>query len=60
VARNPLDLPSDPAVILLNPDDEVNPESFNAWLDKRQAGDPVDPGVRAAETLTEARAAGEV
>jgi hypothetical protein len=50
----------DPAVVLLNPDDEVTAESFNTWLDRRQAGEPVDPGVRAAETLAEARAAGEV
>jgi len=38
----------------------VTAESFNTWLDRRQAGEPVDPGVRAAETLAEARAAGEV
>ena len=50
----------DPAVVLLNPDDEVTAESFNTWLDRRQAGEPGDPGVRAAETLAEARAAGEV
>jgi hypothetical protein len=60
VARNPADLPSDPAVVVLNPDDDVTPESFSAWLDSRQVGDPVDPGVRAEETLAEARAAGEV
>ena len=60
MARHPADLPSDPAVVVLNPNDEVTAESFNAWLDRRQAGDPVDPGVQAAETLAEARAAGEV
>ena len=54
------DTPSDPAVVVLNPDDEVTPESFTVWLDRRQAGEPIDPGVRAADTLTEARAAGEV
>jgi hypothetical protein len=59
VARRP-DIPSDPAVVVINPDDEVTPESFAAWLDRRQAGEPVDPGVKAADTLTEARAAGEV
>ncbi len=53
------DLPSDPAVVVLNPDDEVTAASFAAWLDRRQAGDPVDPGVTAAETLTEARSSGE-
>lgn len=54
------DTPSDPAVVVVNPDDEITPESFAAWLDRRQAGEPVDPGVRAAESLAEARAAGEV
>jgi hypothetical protein len=54
------DTPSDPAVVVLNPDDEITPEAFAAWLDRRQAGEPVDPGVRAADTLAEARAAGEV
>jgi hypothetical protein len=32
------DTPSDPAVVVLNPDDEITPESFTAWLDRRQAG----------------------
>ncbi len=50
---------SDPALVLVNPDDAVSAESFNAWLDKRQAGRPTDPGLTAAETLAEARAAGE-
>lgn len=59
VARRP-DVPADPAVVVVNPDDEVTPESFAAWLDRRQVGEPVDPGVNAAETLAEARAAGEV
>jgi hypothetical protein len=60
VARRPSDLPSDPAVIVLNPDDDVTADSFAAWLDRRQAGEPLDPGVRASETLADARAAGEV
>ena len=54
------DIPSHPAVVVVNPDDEITPESFAAWLDRRQAGEPVDPGVRAADTLAEARTAGEV
>ncbi|HMK97906.1 MAG TPA: hypothetical protein VK425_10195, partial [Acidimicrobiales bacterium] len=33
---------------------------FRAWLDRRQQGDPVDQGARAADTLAELRAAGEV
>jgi hypothetical protein len=31
------DAPSDAAVVVLNPDDEITPESFTAWLDRRQA-----------------------
>ena len=59
MARRP-DIPFDPAVVVINPDDEVTPESFAAWLDRRQVGEAVDPGVKAADTLAEARAAGEV
>ena len=59
MARPAPDVPADPAVVILNPGDEVTPETFTRWLDQRQAGEPVDPGVTAVETLTEARAAGE-
>lgn len=51
--------PGDPAVVVVNPDDAVTVESFTMWLDRRQAGQPSDPGVTAAATLTEARTAGE-
>jgi len=47
-------------VVVLNPDDDVTAGSFEAWLDRRQEGEPLDPGVRASETLADARAAGEV
>jgi hypothetical protein len=60
VVADVADTPSDPAVVVLNPDDEVTPESVAAWLNRRQAGEPVDPGVRTADTLAQARAAGEV
>lgn len=50
---------SESAVVAVNPDDAVTAESFRAWLDRRQAGEPVEPGVTAAETLAEARSAGE-
>ena len=53
------DLP-DPAVVVVNPDDEVTPEAFRAWLDQLQTGDPLQVGVTAAQTLADARAAGEV
>jgi hypothetical protein len=60
VASNAADLPDDPAIVVLNPDEEVTAEAFQAWLDEVQAEDPIDPGVTAAETLAELRAAGEV
>jgi len=44
VVRGAGDLPSDPAVVL-NPDDDVTPQTFAAWLGRRQRGEPVDPGV---------------
>jgi hypothetical protein len=53
------DLP-DPAVVVVNPDDDVTSEAFHAWLDQLQSGDPVHLGVTAAQTLAEGRAAGEV
>ena len=51
---------ADLAVVVVNPEDDVTAEAFRAWLDRRQQGDPADPGVRAADTLTEFRASGEV
>jgi hypothetical protein len=53
------DLP-DPAVVVVNPDDEITSEAFSVWLDQLQSGEPVDLSVTAAQTLAEARAAGEV
>ncbi|MDQ3897590.1 MAG: hypothetical protein M3326_10185 [Actinomycetota bacterium] len=53
-------LPRDPNVVVLNPEDEVTPTTLPAWLDRRQAGEPIEPGVTAEETLAEARGAGEV
>lgn len=46
-------------MVVVNPDDEVTAEAFATWLDRRQVGDPVDPGVTAADTLEEIRASGE-
>ena len=53
------DMP-DPAVMVVNPDDDVTPEAFRDWLDQLQSGEPLDLGVTAAQTLADARAAGEV
>lgn len=55
MARRTDDRSGDPAVVVLNSDDEVTAETFSAWLDARQAGEPVDPGVIASETLAEPR-----
>jgi hypothetical protein len=41
-------------------DEDVTPEDFRAWLDQLQRGEPVQLSTTAAETLAEARAAGEV
>jgi hypothetical protein len=49
----------DPTVVVVNPDN-VTPEAFRAWLDQRQSGEPLHLGVTAAQTLADARAAGEV
>ena len=59
VARRASDLPSDPAVVVTNPDDDVTAETFLAWLDYRQVGEPTSPAIRAADTLAELRALGE-
>lgn len=47
-------------MVVINPDDDVTPAAFFAWLDEIQAEEPLDLPVSAAETLAEARAAGEV
>ena len=60
MARRAEDKPLDPAVVVINPDDEVTPEAFYGWLDQVQSGEPLNLGIRAAETLAEARATGEV
>lgn len=60
MARRADDEPLDAAVVIVNPDDDVTPEAFNAWLNQLQTGDPLKLHVTAAETLAEARASGEV
>lgn len=51
-------VPLDSAVVVVNSD--VTPEAFDAWLDHLQQGGRLRMEVTAAETLGEARAAGEV
>lgn len=55
VARNAADLPPESGLLVVNPDDEVTPEAFAAWLDRRQAGEPISLSVSAADTLAEIR-----
>ena len=52
--------PSDPAIVVANPDEDVTAESFTAWLDDRQKGTPIAISVSAAETLAEIRGSGEL
>ncbi|MGH9076281.1 MAG: hypothetical protein ACRDY0_02300 [Acidimicrobiales bacterium] len=59
MARRAHHQPINPAAVV-NPDDEVTPEAFTAWLDQLQAGEPIELAVTAAQTLAEARTAGEV
>lgn len=60
MARHADDQPTDSALLFTNPDEDVTPQAFRAWLDQVQTGEPLELGVTAAETLAEARAAGEV
>lgn len=59
MARSAADFSNDPAVVVTNPDDDVTAETFRAWLDRRRAGEPTSPAVRAVDTLAELRALGE-
>jgi hypothetical protein len=59
VARSAADYANDPAVVVINPDDDVTAETFRAWLDRRQTGEPTSPAVRAVDTLAELRPLGE-
>ena len=60
MAHRAEDQPVDPAVVVVNPDDDVSPAAFNAWLNQLQSGEPLNLGITAADTLAQARAAGEV
>ena len=51
--------PSDPAVVVTNPDEPVTPEAFRAWLDRLQSGEPLHLPVRAVDTLSDLRSTGE-
>jgi hypothetical protein len=51
--------PPEPAVVVVNPDETVTAEAFQNWLDRRASAQPIEPGTTAADTLAQARAAGE-
>jgi hypothetical protein len=52
-------IPSDPAIVVINADEDVTAANFIAWLDDRQKGTPIATSVSAAETLAGIRAHGE-
>jgi len=58
MAHGPADLPNDPALVVTNPDEDVTAAAFRDWMDHRQVGEPANPAVRAADTLSELRASG--
>ena len=60
VARSAEEFFEHPAVVVINPDDDVTTAALFAWLDEVEGEEPLDLPVSAAETLAEARAAGEV
>jgi hypothetical protein len=60
MTRSAAHFPSDPAIVVSNPDEDVTAESFTAWLDDRQKGTPIATSVSAAETLAEIRGSGEL
>jgi hypothetical protein len=60
MARSADDFSGHPAVVVVNPDDDVTPEALLAWLEEIEGDEPLDLPVTAAETLAAARADGEV
>jgi len=60
MARSADEFSGHPAVVVVNPDDDVTPEALFAWLDEIEGDEPLDLPATAAETLAAARAAGEV
>jgi hypothetical protein len=38
VARNASDVPVDPAIVVINPDEDCSPEAFRAFIDGLLAG----------------------
>ncbi|HET9691116.1 MAG TPA: hypothetical protein VFP61_08180 [Acidimicrobiales bacterium] len=59
MARRAEDIGREKGLVILNPDDDCSPEAVRAWFDRVQSGDPVDPGISAAEILREIRDHGE-
>ena len=57
VVRRAGDLHDDPAIEIVNPDEDTSPEALAAWLTELDAaGDWIDLPVTAAELLAEDRA----
>lgn len=60
MARSADEFSGHPAVVVINPDDDVTPEALFGWLDEIEGEEPLHLPVTAAESLAAARAAGEV
>jgi hypothetical protein len=57
VARNVSDLPSDPTIVVTNPDDDCSPDAFRVLLDELLEGPaPALDSIGAAAALRELRA----
>lgn len=56
VASRPSEVPADPVVVLLNPDDDFSPEATRAFRDELLAGPEPDlESIGAAEAVRELR-----
>jgi hypothetical protein len=56
VARNASDFPSDPVIVVTNPDEDCSSGAFRAFLDDLLAGpEPELDNIKAAEALRELR-----
>ena len=56
MARNASELPSDPVIVVTNPDEDCSPDAFRAFIDDLLAGpEPELDSIRATEALRELR-----
>ena len=56
MVRSASELPSDPVIVVTNPDDDCSPDSFRSFIDDLLGGpEPELDSIRAAEALRELR-----